>query len=68
VTVSIVAIGFAPSSASAITSPVVTVSVRPGFITRPQATNRRPAAGARKFTLYSAVNTAASAGINVDAA
>lgn len=32
---SMVAMGFAPASVSATTSPAVTVSVRPGFVTRP---------------------------------
>lgn len=65
---SIVATGFGPASVSATTSAAVTVSVRPGFVTRPYAINLRPIAGARKFTLYSTVKTAASAGISVDAA
>ncbi len=55
-------------SSTAITSPCVTVSVRPGFTTRPTARKRSPFAGDIRFTLNSTVSTADPAGISEKAA
>jgi hypothetical protein len=60
------AMDFGPASVSATTSPSVTGGVLPGLVTRPYAMNARRDAGARKFTLYSAVNTPALAGGQFD--
>jgi hypothetical protein len=46
---SMVATSFSLPSLAATTSPLQTVIVRPGFVTRPRATSRSPCAGDRKL-------------------
>jgi hypothetical protein len=64
----IVATSFSFPSLTAMTSPWQTVSVRPGFVTRPRATSRSPCAGDRKLIFYSMVSTSAFGGVSVIAA
>src|SRR5262249_28111786 len=64
----IAATSVSPRSSWALTSAAHTARVRPGRSTRARATNRRPAAGASRFTLNSTDSTSEPALINVDAA
>ena len=65
---SIVATSFSCPSLTAKTSPVHTVTVRPGFVTRPRAMSSSPRPGERKFTLYSMVSTSELGSVKVIAA
>src|SRR5256885_13223258 len=62
---SIVATSFSCPWLTAKTSPVHTVTVRPGFVTRPRATSSSPCPGERKFTLYSMVSTSELGSVRV---
>src|SRR5882724_3912841 len=64
----IVAKSFSFPSLTATTSPLQTVTVRPGFVTRPRATSRSPCAGDRKLILYSMVSASEFGGVSVIAA